>query len=291
MGFYLLHESMLESIIYARDHFLRKTDDEDEEQASSPVIFPSHAYLYCAPFVDDHIRFEKCEQWTNYFDLNLKPLLKHMSNVYLDECVVDQTIEPSQLVCDPQLIYSIDLKKIHQEDLKTIKTYCEFFIENDCIISGFAFWFDCYFSSTNSQILQSTLLSTSPHQPKTHWKQSLVFLKDNIYPVQNDLVPIQIKLKQEKENHRQYKLSILLKEIKNNGGDDGKKGRRRRRRRRRSSTISKTDSSNDDETNGTTSTSSEQEEEEHPIPCLCERARCKLIKAIVDKYEEENVVE
>ena len=37
LGFYLFHESMLESVIYARDHFLVKT--------SSIQMFPSHAYL------------------------------------------------------------------------------------------------------------------------------------------------------------------------------------------------------------------------------------------------------
>lgn len=40
IGFYLFHESMLESVIYARDHFLSKTNDPETIQ-----IFPSHAYL------------------------------------------------------------------------------------------------------------------------------------------------------------------------------------------------------------------------------------------------------
>ena len=42
IGFYLFHESMLESVIYARDHFLHPTDDSE-----SIHIFPSHAYLVC----------------------------------------------------------------------------------------------------------------------------------------------------------------------------------------------------------------------------------------------------
>lgn len=48
VGFYLFHESMLESVIYARDHFLRasKTDDDNTpEPGESIAIFPSHAYL------------------------------------------------------------------------------------------------------------------------------------------------------------------------------------------------------------------------------------------------------
>lgn len=33
---------MLESVIYARDHFLKKSEQDD-----SINIFPSHAYLVC----------------------------------------------------------------------------------------------------------------------------------------------------------------------------------------------------------------------------------------------------
>lgn len=39
MGFYLLHEGMLDSVIFARDNFLK----EDGK------MFPEHAYLYVAP--------------------------------------------------------------------------------------------------------------------------------------------------------------------------------------------------------------------------------------------------
>ncbi len=42
LGFYLFHESMLESVIYARDHFLRSSESD-----ASTLIFPSHAYLVC----------------------------------------------------------------------------------------------------------------------------------------------------------------------------------------------------------------------------------------------------
>jgi hypothetical protein len=44
---------MLESVIYARDHFLHlssKNDDITPDQNESIVIFPSHAYLVCYLF-------------------------------------------------------------------------------------------------------------------------------------------------------------------------------------------------------------------------------------------------
>jgi len=215
MGFYLFHESMLESVIYARDHFLRKT-----EQDQSMNIFPSHAYLYCAPFVDQNIRIELNTMWKNYFDLNFSPILQCIQNSDLNQCVIE-TIEPSQLVHEAQLIQSIDLRTIRIDDLHSMRSFCQFDIDNTCIISGFCFWFDCYFSSTNnSSILHSTRLTTSPHSSKTHWKQTLVFLPEDIYPLKGDIVPVNIKLKQSSENRRQYNLTISIKKIKENLNND-----------------------------------------------------------------------
>ena len=132
---------------------------------------------------------------------------------------------------------------------------CQFEIDNTCIISGFCFWFDCYFSSMEKST--SIRLTTSPSAPATHWKQTLVFLPEDIYPLKGDSVPVEIKLKQSKENQRHYNLSIAIQE--DNQMDTSE------------------ESEGDDE---------EEEEEEHPIPCSCERQRCKLIKLIMDKHDE-----
>jgi len=244
--------------------------------------------------------------WKDYFDLNMSPLLPHIKNSKLNECVIE-TIEPSQLVHDAQLIQSIDLRTIRIDDLHTMRSFCEYDIDNTCIISGFCFWFDCYFSSNNnSSILRSTRLTTSPHASKTHWKQTLVFLPEDIYPLKGDIVPVNIKLKQSLQNRRQYQLSIFIKKIKegsmnSNSIDDdnlNNESNIRKRQRRRSSTISSdkrvsTDQKSKDTSSDSTSSNSDDEMDsnEHPIPCSCDRDRCKLIKTIIEKYNEENIVE
>ena len=49
MGFYLLHESMLDSVLHARDRFLRKD--------GAGVMLPSHATIYTAPCsLDTHLQ-------------------------------------------------------------------------------------------------------------------------------------------------------------------------------------------------------------------------------------------
>lgn len=246
--------------------------------------------------------------WNDYFDLNFSPIRQHIKNSDLSECVVE-TIEPSQLVHDAQLIQSIDLRTVRIDELRSMRAFCEFHIDNTCIISGFCFWFDCYFSSTNnSSILRSTRLTTSPHSPKTHWKQTLVFLPEDIYPLKDDIVPVHIKLKQSSANRRQYNLTIDIKKIKQGSShEDGQNheensidqsNTKKRRRRRSSAMSSDKNTTSDHQTMDTTSDSGStdsdndsNESDEHPIPCSCDRDRCRLIKTIMEKYEDENVVE
>jgi hypothetical protein len=241
--------------------------------------------------------------WKDYFDLNMSPVIPHIKNSDLSECVIE-TIEPSQLVHDAQLIQSLDLRTVRIDDIRSMRSFCEFDIDNTCIISGFSFWFDCYFSSNNnSSILRSTRLTTSPYSSKTHWKQTLVFLPEDIYPLKGDIVPVNIKLKQSSENRRQYQLSISIKKIKQGAMNDTEMKDENstnelnipKRQRRRSSTVSSDKRTiNDDKSLSTSSdstSSNSDDEDEHPIPCSCDRGRCKIIKAIIDKCNEENPVE
>jgi len=72
-----------------------------------------------------------------------------------------------------------------------------------------------------------------------------------------------------------------------------------KRQRRRSATISSDKRVVKDEnsmniSNDSTSSNSDDDDvdsNEHPIPCSCDRDRCKLIKTIIEKYNEENIVE
>ncbi len=201
--------------------------------------------------------------WKNYFDLNFSPVLSHIPNSDLNQCVVE-SIEPSQLVHFPQLIQSINLRTVQIEDLHSMHSFCEFDFDNTSIVSGFCFWFDCYFSTDKN----STVLSSSPYSSKTHWKQTLVFLPEDIYPLKDDTVPVDIRLKQSSENRRQYNLTISIKDSLNNEP--------------MASDNQSTDSESDNESD---------ESDEHPIPCPCDRNRCKLIRTIMEKYDEENIEE
>lgn len=55
MGFYLLHESMLDSVVHARDKFLR----------SGGLMFPDTAQIYAAPCSVPDLFKDYIEFWTS----------------------------------------------------------------------------------------------------------------------------------------------------------------------------------------------------------------------------------
>jgi hypothetical protein len=229
-----------------------------------------------------------------------------MRHARLNEYVID-TIESGQLVLESQLIQSINLRTIKQQDIRLMRSFCQFHVDNACIISGLCFWFDCYFSSNNnSSILRSTRLTTSPYASKTHWKQTLVFLRDDIYPLKGDILPVNITLRQLLHNRQHYQLTISIKKCKQrsmhntiiNDNSLHCDRRIRKRERRRSSTISfdrrttcDSRSLNMSRENTSSSNSDDNiETNEHSIPCSCDRDRCQLIKIILEKYTKNDIV-
>ncbi len=66
MGFYLLHESMLDSVLVARDKFLKEDG----------IMMPSHATIYASPCSLKKLRETTVDFWQNVFGFNMNPLAK-----------------------------------------------------------------------------------------------------------------------------------------------------------------------------------------------------------------------
>ena len=79
MGFYLFHESMLDSVILARDKHL---DDEGTSLSLyscykllySGMMLPSHATLLAAPVEMDEWMEERFSSWHQVYGFNMTPM-------------------------------------------------------------------------------------------------------------------------------------------------------------------------------------------------------------------------
>lgn len=161
MGFYLLHESMLDSVLYARDRFLKE---------ETGIMMPSHATIYAAPcsmqeYWQSHIKF-----WDNVYGFNMSALgheaMRRGQGVGAKPEV--RVLKPEQILADPQVYAEFDLRTCTLQQIDSITNRHFVSVRRAGPYHGIALWFDCKFVTTN------TVLSTSPLSPPTHWKQTVI---------------------------------------------------------------------------------------------------------------------
>ena len=70
----------------------------------------------------------------------------------------------------------IDLKTCKVTDADFVSAYKLKVIEKNCYFHTVVTWFDAYFDDCHRPIV----LSTSPYEPYTHWKQTIFFCKKQL---------------------------------------------------------------------------------------------------------------
>lgn len=292
MGVYLLHESMLNSIIYARDKYLRKD--------GNGFMYPSIAYLYICPIEINRYLDQQLNFWNNFYNFNFKPMKRVYSQLLNEKPIVEE-LENTELIADEKILASFDLSTVTANDLKLLQAYnLKFRINRDASLHGFALWFDVIFH-TDDHIVT---LSTSPRARQTHWKQTVIFLPkilnnfdencdstNSVNMNENDIFECFAALKQSSSNMRNYVIDVGITKINKMELND---------KNNNYESMDHEESCQggyeDNENNGDDDDENEEDDDddEHDIPCYCENLRCILIRKTLENYsknEEENKIE
>jgi len=155
MGYFLLYESMLDTVLLARDKYLKK----------GGLIFPDTATLYIAAIEDQDYKEEKINFWDNVYGFDYSCI----KDIALREPLVD-TVELKAVVTDPCMIKHIDLLTAKKEDL-TFEAPFSLTATRDDYVHAFLAWFDICFECTHKKVK----FSTGPHAQYTHWKQTVFY--------------------------------------------------------------------------------------------------------------------
>lgn len=75
MGYFLLYESMLDTVLYARDKWL----------VPGGIIFPDKAVMYVCAIEDAQTKSERIDFWDNVYGFNMTPI----KDLAIKEPVVD----------------------------------------------------------------------------------------------------------------------------------------------------------------------------------------------------------
>ncbi|EGC39266.1 hypothetical protein DICPUDRAFT_27193 [Dictyostelium purpureum] len=197
MGFYLFHESMLESVLYARDRYLKP---------KSGIMFPSRADLFLAPVNLDSYMNKKVNFWNDVYGFDFS-VLANPAFESLPAPLVEH-LEKDQLVLKEKTILQVDFNTVKIKELEDIIIdKIDFVFPSDKKpkeIHGFCIWFSCYFDGSKKTIE----LSTAPGAPETHWKQTTILMPQGIQLEGGETMTCRLQMKQDEENRRRYELNF-----------------------------------------------------------------------------------
>ncbi|KTW31307.1 protein-arginine omega-N methyltransferase HMT1 [Pneumocystis jirovecii RU7] len=188
MGYFLLYESMLETVIIARDAYLKE----------GGLMFPNKATMFIAGIEDAEYKEEKIGFWNDVYGFNFTPIQK----LAMKEPLVD-TVEFRAVVTDPYRLLTLNLYNAKKEDLSFTKNW-ELKSRRKDYIHAIIAWFDIEFEACYKPVR----FSTGPHAKYTHWKQTVFYLNDVISVNEGEIIYGTITNGPNQENHRDLDITI-----------------------------------------------------------------------------------
>lgn len=191
MGYCLFYESMLETVLYARDKWLNK---------DTGILFPDKATLNMMAIEDRQYKEERIDWWNNVYGFDMSCI----KEVAIKEPLVD-VVEPEQIVTNSITLIEVDLYTVKPEDLNFQTEFSLVCNRNDYIQA-----FVTYFTVNFSKCYKNINFSTSPAKKYTHWKQTVFYIDEPITCKKGEEVRGVFSMKSNENNKRDldFKISV-----------------------------------------------------------------------------------
>lgn len=190
MGYCLFYESMLDTVLYARDKWLR----------SDGLMFPDRATLFLCAIEDRQYKDEKINWWDNVYGFDMSCIRK----VAISEPLVD-VVDPKQVVSNACLLKEVDLYTVKKEDL-TFSTPYHLLIRRNDYIQALVTFFNIEFTKCHKR----TGFSTAPEAPYTHWKQTVFYFDDYLTVKKGEEIFGVFAMKPNAKNNRDLDFTIEI---------------------------------------------------------------------------------
>jgi len=158
MGYCLLYEAMLNTVLFARDKWL----------VEGGILLPDKAILMMEAIEDADYKDDKINFWDNVYGFNMSCIKKQA----IAEPLVD-IVDSKQVMSSASRLITIDINTIKVEDLG-FKVPFRLTATRDDFVHAFVVSFDIEFSRCHKKVG----FSTGPHAQYTHWKQTVFYLND-----------------------------------------------------------------------------------------------------------------
>eukprot|EP00455_Lapot_gusevi_P045056 TRINITY_DN5725_c0_g1_i1.p1 TRINITY_DN5725_c0_g1~~TRINITY_DN5725_c0_g1_i1.p1 ORF type:complete len:355 (-),score=137.54 TRINITY_DN5725_c0_g1_i1:236-1300(-) len=188
MGYFLLYESMLDTVLIARDKFLKP----------GGMMFPDKATLYACAIEDGDYRTDKIDFWNNVYGFNMS----HIREQAMTEPLVD-CVDSKAVISNAVPILSVDICTVTKEQLDFQSDFTLKFLRND-----YCHAIVCYFDVEFSKCHTRTGFSTGPRDEYTHWKQTVFYLDQELVVNKNETISGTIKVNRNAHNPRDLDIEL-----------------------------------------------------------------------------------
>ncbi|KAG7670172.1 hypothetical protein Ndes2526A_g06504 [Nannochloris sp. 'desiccata'] len=169
MGYALLFESMLDSVLIARDKYLKP----------GGAILPDIANIHIAAA---DAGAGGLDFWQDVYGFNMSTVGDSLRQAALREAVV-RVVHPQHLMSESQQLVSLDLATMKRSDQDFTSEFILKSLAGPRTCAGIVLWFDALFSQRYCKEAPQEL-PTGPYGTPTHWAQTVLEL-----PVPVEMAP------------------------------------------------------------------------------------------------------
>ncbi|XP_054827979.1 protein arginine N-methyltransferase 3 isoform X1 [Eublepharis macularius] len=226
MGYFLLFESMLDSVIYARNKYLGKGGSETKVQKgwqyccsclatsitttetsgqSFLKVYPDICSISLVAVGDLNKHADRLAFWDDVYGFNMSCMKKAV----IPEAVVDVS-DSSTLLSESCVIKWIDCNVVSASELEFSSEFT-LTVMKTSLCTAIAGYFDIYFEKNCNQ---KVLFSTSPCSARTHWKQTLFFLENPIHVGKGEELKGKITIHKNRKDPRSLIITLSVKDVK-----------------------------------------------------------------------------
>ncbi|GLT98651.1 hypothetical protein SLE2022_161470 [Rubroshorea leprosula] len=188
MGYFLLFENMLNTVLYARDKWL----------VNDGVVLPDKASLYLTAIEDAEYKDDKIEFWNNVYGFDMSCIKKQA----MMEPLVD-TVDQNQIVTNCHLLKTMDISKMTAGDASFTAPF-KLVANRDDYIHALVAYFDVSFTKCHKLMG----FSTGPKSRATHWKQTVLYLDDVLTICEGEAITGSMTVAPNKKNPRDVDIMI-----------------------------------------------------------------------------------
>uniref|UniRef100_A0A7N9DFH2 Protein HTATIP2 n=1 Tax=Macaca fascicularis TaxID=9541 RepID=A0A7N9DFH2_MACFA len=191
MGYFLLFESMLDSVLYAKNKYLAKGGS----------VYPDICTISLVAVSDVNKHADRIAFWDDVYGFKMSCMKKAV----IPEAVVE-VLDPKTLISEPCGIKHIDCHTTSISDLEFSSDFT-LKITKTSMCTAIAGYFDIYFEKNCHN---RVMFSTGPQSTKTHWKQTVFLLEKPFSVKAGEALKGKVTVHKNKKDPRSLTVTLTL---------------------------------------------------------------------------------